>query len=84
MYETKVSARQHVRGDIIRKAIEKNGYFNERFSEVIIKTLEYHGIVFDAEHYYSLYDVERRMQKLLGKEISWSVSKLIEVGVRNQ
>ncbi len=80
MSSTKISI-QHLRGDIIRNAIGKNGYVNERFRKTVLETLEHRGLVFDERHYYPPHVVQNLMQEAWGKEISQCISKLMDCAV---
>lgn len=79
----KVSA-QPVRGDVLRRALDDLDLWGEYFGIIIAKMLQANGLVFDARHYYSLYDIKKELQRLLGRESSRHIIEIIEIGVRVQ
>jgi hypothetical protein len=79
----KLSA-QPVRGDVLSKALDDLDLWGEQFSIVITKMLQANGLVFDAHHCYSLRDIEKQLQRLLGRETTRHIRALIEIGIRVQ
>jgi hypothetical protein len=75
---------QPVRGDVLRKALDDLDLWGENFGIIITKMLQANGLVFDAHHYYSLYDIKKELQRLLGRESSRHIIAIIEIGIRVQ
>ena len=80
--KTNPDRKQAVRGDIIRKAFEELDLLGQSLKDVIIEEIERSGIVLDSKNYYSLGEIENRLQTLLGKEGAELLLKKMEKALR--
>jgi hypothetical protein len=83
LVRVKVSA-QPVRGDVLQKALDDLDLWGEEFSRVIAKILQANGLIFHAECYYSINDIEKPLQKWLGRENAQQICEVIKIGIQVQ
>jgi hypothetical protein len=56
--------------------------WGEEFSRVFAKILHANGLVFSAECYYSINDIEKPLQKWLGRENAQQICQVIKIGIQ--
>lgn len=83
LVRVKVSA-QPVRGDVLQKALDDLDLWGEEFRRVIAKILQANGLIFHAECYYSINDIEKPLQKWLGRENAQQICEVIKIGIQVQ
>ncbi|AIF82291.1 hypothetical protein NTE_00209 [Candidatus Nitrososphaera evergladensis SR1] len=83
MNKVKISS-QPVRGDVLQKALDDLDLWGEEFSRVIAKILQANGLVFDANYYYSLDDIEKPLRRFLGRENARQICEVIKIGIQVQ
>jgi hypothetical protein len=80
--KTNPDRKQAMRGDIIRKAFEELDVLGRSLKNMIIEEIERSGIVLDSKNYYSLGEIENRLQTLFSKDGTELLLKQMEKALR--
>jgi hypothetical protein len=67
-----------VRGDILKKAIEKSDYLTKPAIKLVIKDLEHQGIVFDDKNYHKLDAIHDYFAELVGNDVAALITERLK------